>query len=75
MCRMETSTIWFYRTILTCTWYKQHYFHHFFHDLWQRDIYNLLRNSFLDALLRQKLNHLHCLLHAILPLSMQLACS
>ena len=55
----------FYRANLTRSWYNQHYFHHFLHDLWQRDIYNLLRNSFLGALLRHKLNHLHCLLHCL----------
>ena len=41
------------------------HFHHFLHDVWQRDIYTLLRDSFLDALLRHKLNHLHCLLHCL----------
>ena len=50
---METSTIC--STVRFCR--ERGRKQNFLHDLWQMDIYNLLRNSFLDALLRHKLNH------------------
>ena len=42
-----------------------HNFHDFLSNLWHKDIHNLLHNSFLNALLRHKLNHLHRLLHCL----------
>ena len=59
---VKTCTVTQDTTILQST---SLHFYHFLHDVWQRDIYNLLRNSFLDALLKHRLNHLHCLLHCL----------